>query len=121
MFSIPRRTSGRPAAPRDRPPYLLRAEALNSVLGSRRRGRPAGPHRLELSATRARLAGFLTFCPSRMDGCTVAGEVIAAQEDDFYDGWITAEGQGPFKGGAGTPSPGRGKQQPSRLSHRLGR
>lgn len=48
------------------------------------------------------LTDFLAFYPSRMDRCTVAGEVVTAQEGDFYGGWITSEVRGPFKGGPGT-------------------
>lgn len=40
--------------------------------------------------------------PSAMDSCEVAGEVVQAQEGDFYGGWITSRVVGPFKGGAGT-------------------
>ncbi len=40
--------------------------------------------------------------PSEMDECTVDGEVVQAQEGDFYGGWITSAIVGPFKGGAGT-------------------
>lgn len=34
--------------------------------------------------------------------CFVDGEKVAAQEGDFYGGWITADLAGPFKGGPGT-------------------
>ncbi len=37
-----------------------------------------------------------------MDRATVDGEVVGAQEGDFYGGWITADVVGPFKGAAGT-------------------
>ncbi|MYT73441.1 MULTISPECIES: DUF427 domain-containing protein [unclassified Streptomyces] len=50
----------------------------------------------------AQLAGFIAFYPSLMDRCTVAGEVVTAQDGDFYGGWITGEVQGPFKGAPGT-------------------
>lgn len=40
--------------------------------------------------------------PSQMDECTVDGEVVQAQEGDFYGGWVTSAIVGPFKGGAGT-------------------
>ncbi|MFE0678055.1 DUF427 domain-containing protein [Streptomyces sp. NPDC058867] len=48
------------------------------------------------------LAGCLAFYPSRVDRCTVDGEVVGAQEGDFYGGWITDEVRGPFKGAPGT-------------------
>ena len=50
----------------------------------------------------ASLAGFVSFYPGRFDRCTVDGEVVEAQEGDFYGGWITGEVEGPFKGGPGT-------------------
>ncbi|MFE0549024.1 DUF427 domain-containing protein [Streptomyces pilosus] len=50
----------------------------------------------------APLADFVAFYPSRMDRCTVDGEVVTAQEGDFYGGWITTEVRGPFKGAPGT-------------------
>lgn len=40
--------------------------------------------------------------PSRMDACFLGDERVAAQEGDFYGGWITADLVGPFKGGPGT-------------------
>ncbi|WP_159052417.1 DUF427 domain-containing protein [Streptomyces longwoodensis] len=50
----------------------------------------------------ADLTAFFAFYPSRVDRCTVAGEVVTAQEGDFYGGWITSEVRGPFKGAPGT-------------------
>jgi hypothetical protein len=32
----------------------------------------------------------------------VDGELVEAQEGDFYCGWISSEIVGPFKGGTGT-------------------
>ncbi|MEV6212456.1 DUF427 domain-containing protein [Kitasatospora sp. NPDC051914] len=48
------------------------------------------------------LRGHLAFYPSRVDRCTVDGEVVVPQEGDFYGGWITSDLRGPFKGGPGT-------------------
>ncbi len=48
------------------------------------------------------LAGHVSFYPGRMDRCTVDGELVRAQEGDFYGGWITQRVRGPFKGAAGT-------------------
>ena len=45
---------------------------------------------------------YLAFYPSRVDRCTVDGEVVQSQPGDFYGGWITAEIVGPFKGDPGT-------------------
>ena len=44
----------------------------------------------------------LAFYPSKMDRCTVDGEVVKAQAGDFYGGWITSDIVGPFKGEPGT-------------------
>ncbi|MCA5923939.1 MULTISPECIES: DUF427 domain-containing protein [Curtobacterium] len=48
------------------------------------------------------LRDHVAIYPSAMDSCEVGGEVVQAQEGDFYGGWITADIVGPFKGGAGT-------------------
>ncbi|WP_431682472.1 DUF427 domain-containing protein [Kitasatospora sp. KL5] len=48
------------------------------------------------------LRDHLAFYPSRVDRCTVDGEVVVPQEGDFYGGWITSDLRGPFKGGPGT-------------------
>ncbi len=53
-------------------------------------------------AAYAGIANYLAFYPSKMDRCTVDGEVVRAQEGDFYGGWITSEIVGPFKGAPGT-------------------
>ncbi|GAA0583514.1 DUF427 domain-containing protein [Paractinoplanes ferrugineus] len=50
----------------------------------------------------AEIAGAVAFYPSRVDECRVAGELVRAQEGDFYGGWITDGITGPFKGGPGT-------------------
>jgi uncharacterized protein (DUF427 family) len=49
----------------------------------------------------AALRDHLCFYPSRLR-CLLDDEPVLAQEGDFYGGWITAELQGPFKGGPGT-------------------
>ncbi|MBG6217868.1 uncharacterized protein (DUF427 family) [Arthrobacter sp. CAN_A6] len=40
--------------------------------------------------------------PGRMDSCEVDGEIVQAQDGDFYGGWITEGIVGPFKGAPGT-------------------
>ncbi len=50
----------------------------------------------------AAIAGHLAVYPGRVDRCTVDGEVVRAQEGDFYGGWITSRVRGPFKGAPGT-------------------
>jgi uncharacterized protein (DUF427 family) len=44
----------------------------------------------------------VAFYPGPMDACYVDDERVAAQEGDFYGGWITSDVVGPFKGGQGT-------------------
>lgn len=44
----------------------------------------------------------LAFYASRVEACYVDDEQVAAQEGDFYGGWITSEIIGPFKGAPGT-------------------
>lgn len=48
------------------------------------------------------IRNHLAFYPSKVDACFVNDEQAAAQEGDFYGGWITANLKGPFKGAPGT-------------------
>jgi uncharacterized protein (DUF427 family) len=48
------------------------------------------------------LRGRVAVYPGQMDRCTVGGVLVAAQDGDFYGGWITPEIVGPFKGAPGT-------------------
>lgn len=48
------------------------------------------------------LKDHLAFYASRVDRCSVDGEVVLAQPGDFYGGWITSDLRGPFKGAPGT-------------------
>jgi uncharacterized protein (DUF427 family) len=48
------------------------------------------------------LRDHLSFYPGPMDRCLLDEEPVTAQAGDFYGGWITADVQGPFKGGRGT-------------------
>ena len=48
------------------------------------------------------LVGHVAVYPGRVDRAEVDGEVVQAQEGDFYGGWRTSRIVGPFKGGAGT-------------------
>ena len=54
------------------------------------------------AASFAELKDHLAFYASRVDGCFVGEERVAAQPGDFYGGWITSWVRGPFKGGPGT-------------------
>ncbi len=44
----------------------------------------------------------LAFYPRRVDAAFVDDERVTLQPGDFYGGWITADIEGPFKGGPGT-------------------
>ncbi|MFG3039244.1 DUF427 domain-containing protein [Streptomyces sp. NPDC048330] len=70
------------------------------VVGERTVLRAAWSYESPLAPYEA-LAGHLAFYPTRAS-CSVDGEAVAAQEGDFYGGWITSEVKGPFKGGPGT-------------------
>lgn len=50
----------------------------------------------------AALQNHIAFYPSRMDSCTVDGELVTPQAGDFYGGWVTSDIVGPFKGEPGT-------------------
>lgn len=50
----------------------------------------------------AEIKNYIAFYPSKMDACYVDGELVNAQEGDFYGGWITGDIVGPFKGATGT-------------------
>ena len=54
------------------------------------------------NAAFAQITNHYAFYPSRMDACTVDGEIVISQSGDFYGGWITSEISGPFKGAPGT-------------------
>ncbi len=50
----------------------------------------------------AALRDCLAFYPGRVDAAFVDDEQVVSQAGDFYGGWITADIEGPFKGGLGT-------------------
>jgi uncharacterized protein (DUF427 family) len=54
------------------------------------------------SASYAALRDYLAFYASRVDECSVDGEIVVPQPGDFYGGWITSHVTGPFKGPPGT-------------------
>jgi uncharacterized protein (DUF427 family) len=54
------------------------------------------------SAKYATLKNHLAFYASRVDECSVDGEIVVPQPGDFYGGWITSHVTGPFKGPPGT-------------------
>jgi uncharacterized protein (DUF427 family) len=50
----------------------------------------------------AALQDHLAFYASKVDECSVDGEIVVPQPGDFYGGWITSHITGPFKGAPGT-------------------
>jgi uncharacterized protein (DUF427 family) len=50
----------------------------------------------------AQLRDHVAFYAGRVDEAYLDDEPVAPQPGEFYGGWITAEIEGPFKGGAGT-------------------
>jgi len=48
------------------------------------------------------ISGYVAFYPGRMDACFVDDEQVLPQPGGFYGGWITADLEGPFKGGPGS-------------------
>jgi len=78
-----------------------RATYLDVAAGGRRERRAAWTYRAPVERYAA-LRDHVCFYPSRMDDCRLGDERVAAQEGDFYGGWITPDVRGPFKGGPGT-------------------
>nr|WP_231121445.1 DUF427 domain-containing protein [Motilibacter peucedani] len=78
-----------------------RAAYVDVVAGGQRAA-AAGWHYPDPSPGYELLRGHVAFYPGRMGRCLVDGELVLAQEGDFYGGWITSEVVGPFKGGPGT-------------------
>jgi len=76
--------------------------AYYDIVGAEATAPRAGWYYPEPSPGFGSIAGFVSVYPGRMDRCTIDGEVVQAQEGDFYGGWITANIVGPFKGAAGT-------------------
>ena len=76
--------------------------AYYDVVSGRHRAQRAGwtypSPTLGFEALRTRVAIY----PGAMDRCQIDGEVVKAQEGDFYGGWITSRIVGPFKGAPGT-------------------
>lgn len=54
------------------------------------------------AARYAVLQDHVAVYPGRVDACYVDGELVQAQDGQFYGGWITKDVVGPFKGGPGT-------------------
>lgn len=78
-----------------------RARYFDLVVDGRRSEQAAWDYP-SVSAEYAVLADHVAFYASRVDRCTVAGEVVRPQAGHFYAGWITSDLAGPFKGDPGT-------------------
>jgi uncharacterized protein (DUF427 family) len=48
------------------------------------------------------IKGYVAFYASKVDECSVDGEVVVPQPGGFYGGWITSDIAGPFKGEPGS-------------------
>jgi uncharacterized protein (DUF427 family) len=77
------------------------ASYFDVVVGDR--AIPAGAWTYERPNARyADLLGHVALYPGKVDACSVDGEIVQAQDGDFYGGWITSRVAGPFKGAPGT-------------------
>ena len=81
--------------------YKGRASYLTLAVDGRR-SVDAGWYYEDPSTGYETLRDMVAFYPGRVDACFVGDEQVAAQEGDFYGGWITKDIVGPFKGGPGT-------------------
>jgi uncharacterized protein (DUF427 family) len=77
------------------------AEYVDAVVGGRRVA-SVGWRYPSPSPGYEALRDHVAFYPGRVDAAWLDDERVRAQEGDFYGGWITADLQGPFKGGPGT-------------------
>ncbi len=78
-----------------------RASYYDLVVGERE-VRDAAWYYPEPTSRFAAIRDYVAFYPSRVDAAFVDDEQVQPQAGDFYGGWITAEIEGPFKGGPGT-------------------
>ncbi len=49
-----------------------------------------------------RIAGWIAFYASRLDGCFIGTERVTPQPGGFYAGWVTQDLTGPIKGEPGS-------------------
>lgn len=78
-----------------------RASYYSVVVDGRRTERAAWTYHKPRQAFEA-IKDHVAFYAGPMDACTVDGEHVTPQADEFYGGWITSDLVGPFKGGPGT-------------------
>jgi uncharacterized protein (DUF427 family) len=81
--------------------YKGRARYYHLAVGDRRSPDAAWFYP-EPTAAFAAIRDYVAFYASRVDLCTVDGEIVKSQPGDFYGGWITSLVVGPFKGDPGT-------------------
>ncbi len=91
----------RPAAGRSFCEWKGSAHYFDVLGGDRVEARAAWAYAAPV-ARYAALRDHVAFYPSRMDACFLDDERVQSQAGDFYGGWITADLEGPFKGGPGT-------------------
>ena len=72
------------------------------VMGGDQRATAAAWTYLTPTPAFAALVDHVALYPGRMDRCTVDGEVVRAQDGEFYGGWVTDAVVGPFKGAPGS-------------------
>ncbi|UJH70341.1 DUF427 domain-containing protein [Ornithinimicrobium sp. INDO-MA30-4] len=77
------------------------ASYFDVVVGEARASRAAWRYP-EPTSGFADLLGHVALMPGLMDAIYVDGELVQAQDGDFYGGWITSKIKGPFKGAPGT-------------------
>lgn len=78
-----------------------RADYFDVVVGERVAHRAAW-HYPTPDQKYATILNHVAVMPAMMDACYVNGELVRAQEGQFYGGWITSRVTGPFKGAPGT-------------------
>ena len=78
-----------------------RARYFDIVVGTRTSSQAAWDYPT-VTQEYAVLSDYVAVYASRVDTCTVAGEVVRPQAGQFYAGWITNDLTGPFKGDLGT-------------------
>jgi uncharacterized protein (DUF427 family) len=77
------------------------ARYYDLVVGARRM-REAAWYYPEPTPRYEAIRDHLAFYPGRVDAAFVDDEQVVAQPGDFYGGWVTADIEGPFKGGPGS-------------------
>ena len=77
------------------------ARYVDAVVSGRRAEAVGWTYRKPVPGYEA-LRDHVAFFPGRVDAAWLGDERVAAQDGDFYGGWITSDLVGPFKGATGT-------------------